>query len=421
VSMALELRSQAENFGVAAEAEAAIRARGATRATVQEAILRAASARNAATVAGVAPAGSAARVTACERETFRSRAIDSLLLRAGRTNAVSAQNQAAARDFRGLSFAELAGECLRAAGQSPAGLERHQRIDRAMATSDFPVILGQALNLSLENEVAAQQLSFTQFSVEVPLTNLHPQTVAGMGGYGAFPRTPENSEVPFTSTNERAETWQPAVFSQRVGFSFEALINDRLSALTDQPRDIAEGWGRTQTREFYAQFAGTGRIMSDGNSLFHASHSNLLTASAGGPSKARLNALRELMMLQTDANGQRINLMPSVILSPTTHFSAIEDLLAPLLAGMAVTQAERIADWMRNLQPIIEPELNQYSTAHWYAIADRAFQHGYLGGAGGLELIDLPEGAANGTFWKARGVFGAGPVGWTRIARQNGA
>jgi hypothetical protein len=421
VSMALELRAQAENFGVAAEAEAAMRARGATRATVQEAILRAATARNAANVAGVAPAGSAARVTSCERETFRSRAIDSLLLRAGRTSAVTAQNQAAAREFRGLSFAELAGECLRSVGNSPMGLAPHQRLDRAMAVSDFPTILGQALNLSLENEVDAQPLSFTQFSVEVPMANLHPQTVASKGGYGGFRRNPEGSEVPFTSTNERFETWQPAVFGERVGFTFEALVNDRLSALTDQPRDIAEGWARTQTREFYAQFSGNGRIMSDGNSLFHSTHANLITASAGGPTKARLNALRELMMLQTDANGQRINLMPSFILAPTAHLSAVEDLLAPLLAGMAVTIPDRIPEWMSNLQPIIEPELNQYSTAHWYAVANRAFQHGYLGGTAGLELIDLPEGAVNGMFWKARGVFGAGPVGWTRIARQNGA
>jgi hypothetical protein len=421
VTMALELRAYGDSFGVAREAEAAIRAPGATRATVQEAILRAASARNAATVAGVAPAGSAARVTVCERETFRSRAIDSLLLRAGRTNAVSAQNQTAARDFRGLSFAELAGESLRAAGQSPAGLAPHQRIDRAMAVSDFPTILGQALNLSLENEVDEQPLSFTQFSVEVPLANLHPQTVASMGGYAAFRRTPEGSEVPFTSTNERFETWQPAVFSERVGFTFEALVNDRLSALTDQPRSIAEGWARTQTQEFYAQFSGNGRIMSDGNPLFHASHNNLLTASAGAPSKARLNALRQTMMLQTDANGRRINLMPSFILAPTPHLEAVEDVLAPLLAGMAVTIPDRIPKWIQNLRPIIEPELNQYSLAHWYAVANRAFQHGYLAENGGLELIDLPEGGVNGMFWKARGVFGAGPVGWTRIARQNGA
>eukprot|EP01038_Epipyxis_sp_PR26KG_P014153 gene14153-18991_t len=192
VNVALELRGMAERLGVARVAEQALVAPNATADTVRAVILSA--------VAGAqrqAAEGPSARIIVDERETFRGRAIDGLLLRA-RPNlerGMEAGQLAAAREFRGMSFERLAEETLRLIGGSVRGQTRAQLIRSALATTDFTQLLTGGLGRSLQAAYESVPVIYDQFCQRKTITDFRIQTAIGISGFGEMRVVPEGGEA----------------------------------------------------------------------------------------------------------------------------------------------------------------------------------------------------------------------------------
>lgn len=433
VNLVLELRSLAESFGrsVAEAAENAMRQPRATEASVRAQILASAAALQRAQT----PAGGSARVIVDERDTFRQRAMNGLILRAQPNLARNRNEQelAAAREFIGLSFERLAEECLRVNNRPTRGLSRSELIRSALSTSDFPNLLGGALSRTLRELYDNQPAVYREVAQRRSVADFRTQTSIGLSGLGEMRRVPEGGEPKRKDMAELPESYALEKFEEIIPITFEALVNDDLGAFQSVAPLTAAMALATERRGFFSLFTPTGPVMADGVTLFNAAHRNLITASPGAPTVARLGAVRQALRLQTDApqgvsGGNRINMPFAFVLSPTTHETTLDQLFAGTITGLqadgaAIARTDLLLGNLKSVVPIIDPMLDDNNANNWFGLAPSAygaFIYAYLQGEDGLVTEELPPGRASGIEIKARLVFAAACLDWRGAVMQTG-
>lgn len=430
VNVILELRSMAERLGVAEAAEQAMRARGATADQVRAVVLTAAAGLQRQT-----PAGTSARVIVDERDTFRQRAIDGLVLRAQPQLARNRndERQAAAREFRGMSFERLAEESLRINNLPTRGLTRAELIRSALSTSDFPNLLGGALSRTLRELYEFQPAVYREVAQRRSVADFRTQTGIGLGGLGEMRRVPEGGEPKRKDMAELPESYTLEKFEEIIPITFEALVNDDLGAFQSVAPLMAAMALATERRAFFSLFTPTGPVMADGVTLFNAAHRNLITASPGAPTVTRLGAVRQALRLQTDApqntsGGNRINLPFAFVLSPTTHETTLDQLFAGTITGLqadgaAIARNDLLLGNLKSVVPIVDPMLDDNNAQNWFGLAPSAFGafiYAFLEGEDGLVTEELPPGRVSGVEIKARLVFAAACLDWRGAVMQTG-
>jgi hypothetical protein len=85
----------------------------------------------------------------------------------------------------------------------------------------------------------------------------------------------EGGEYEFSYFSESAETFSVETFGRIISLTRQALINDDLNAFTRIPASFGASARRLEADLVYAKLTGSD-VMSDGKTLFHASHGNLL-------------------------------------------------------------------------------------------------------------------------------------------------
>ncbi|MCA3697179.1 MAG: hypothetical protein INF09_10950, partial [Aquidulcibacter sp.] len=409
----------------------AMTARGATVDQVRAAILTAAAGAQ----RQAAPAGGSARVIVDERDTFRQRAMNGLILRAQPNLARNRTEQelTAAREFRGLSFERLAEECLRANNQPTRGLSRGELIRSALSTSDFPNLLGGALSRTLRELYEFQPAVYREVAQRRSVADFRTQTSIGLSGLGEMRRVPEGGEPKRKDMAELPESYALEKFEEIIPITFEALVNDDLGAFQSVAPLMAAMALATERRAFFSLFTPTGPTMSDGVALFNAAHRNLITASPGAPTVTRLGAVRQALRMQTDApqgvsGGNRINMPFAFVLSPTTHETTLDQLFAGTITGLqadgaAIARNDLLLGNLKSVVPIIDPMLDDNSTANWFGLppsAYGAFIYAYLQGEDGLVTEELPPGRVSGIEIKARLAFAAACLDWRGVVQHTG-
>lgn len=430
VNLVLELRSLAERLGVAPEAERVMRQANVTADQVRASILNAV-----ASVQRQAPAGTSARVITDERDTFRSRAIDGLILRATPNLASNRTDQqlAAAREFRGMSFERLAEECLTQAGRQTRGMVRAELIRSALSTSDFPNLLGGALSRTLRELYEFMPAVYRQVAQKRTVADFRTQTVIGLSGLGEMRVVPQGGEPKRKDMVELPETYAVQKYEEIIPITYEALVNDDLGAFQSVSPLVASMALATERRVFFSLFTPTGPVMADGVTLFNAAHRNLITLSPGAPTVTRLGAVRQQLRLQTDAaqnvsGGNRLNLPFAFVLAPTTHETTLDQLFAGTITGLqadgaAIARNDLLLGNLKSVVPIIDPVLDDNNAQNWFGLVPAeygAFIYSYLEGEDGLVTEELPPGRVSGIEVKARLVFAAACTDWRGAVQQTG-
>jgi len=103
-----------------------------------------------------------------------------------------------------------------------------------------------------------------------------------------------------------------------IGLSRKMIVDDDLAAFVNVANDMGRSAARTIESDVYASLtsnSGLGPTLGDGDTLFHANHSNLGTGAA--LSAAAIDADRVVMASQTDLGGNDyLDLRPAVALVP---------------------------------------------------------------------------------------------------------
>lgn len=325
-----------------------------------------------------------------------------------------------ARKYVGMRLPELARAICVANNVRVDGLSAQRIAQAALTTSDFPMITESLIGKSLRDAYDLQGRSFTAFSRQVSMPDFKDRSVVQLGEAPNLELVQEGAEYTYGPMTDAAEKYRLFKYGRMVNITWEALINDDLSAFTRIPQAMGAQAAQKEADVFYAHMTGN-PAMHDGVNLFDAAHGNLAGAGAA-LSVASLGAARAAMRKQTGVDGKtRINVFPEFLLVP----AAIETDALQLMAPIQAAQAENANPYAGQLQVIAESRLDDNSATAWYAIARPGvidtFEYGYLEGEVGPQ-IETEEGfSVDGLRVKVRHSFAAKAIDWRGIFKNPGA
>ena len=262
-------------------------------------------------------------ISTVEDETDKRRvaASTALVVRAGfgTKEQVAAQG---ANPYRGMSLLEVARASLERVGVSTGGMDKRELVAAAFtqSTSDFPVLLTDAMHRILQSAYATQALTWQRFCKRGQVSDFRAHHRLRVGSLGNLRPKKETGEYQSVSIPDGEKTSiSAATKGYIINLSREMIINDDLGAFTDQASAMGRSAARTVEADVYALLAlngGLGPVLEDGKTLFHADHGNIIT-DASAPSTAAFQAFRVAMSKQKDVSGNDfLDLRPAVWLGP---------------------------------------------------------------------------------------------------------
>ena len=347
-----------------------------------------------------------------EPAVLNARMAEALFARANPTHELSEP----ARPYFGLSYADIARDTLRRNGETVSGLGAATLITRALSTSDFPLILGDAVNRSVRGAYDIAPAGVQRLARQSTARDFRAKRILSLTEAPVLVLVREHGEFKSGAMDEGEESYAIQTFGRILALTRQSMINDDLGALSTIPARM----GRA-AREFEAtQLASTlevgGGLMSDGYEVFSAEHGNVGTGVA--LSKASVAAARLMMRRQTSFGGGRdgepfyLNVSPRYLVIPPE----LEATAETIIAEINPTRVED-ANPFATLSLVVEPRL--VSATRWYLAADPAtiegLEYSYLESSPGPQIETRAGFTVDGLEFKVRLDFGAGWVehrGW---------
>lgn len=263
-----------------------------------------------------------ASVVTVEDESDKRRAgvVASLLVRAGHATKEQVAAQSS-NPFRGATLLELARASLEAAGINARGMDKREVVAAAFtqSTSDFPILLTDAIHRTLLSAYAVRALTWQRFCKRGSVSDFRAHNRFRVGSLGNLQPKNELGEYKTVAIPDGEKS---AITAGTKGFiinlSREMVINDDLGAITDQAAAMGRSAARTVEADVYALLSsngGLGPVLADGKTLFHADHNNIGTA--GPMTTASFQEMKVLMGMQKDVSGNDfLDIIPAVWLGP---------------------------------------------------------------------------------------------------------
>lgn len=262
------------------------------------------------------------QVTRDEGDTFRQRATDALILRAG----IQLDRPAdGCNEFRAMSLRDLGIECRSREGQNIGTLLRMSSDDLYMELSRqfynpsaaFPAILDSTIRKSIEYLYSVVPTTFEAITTKGSLKDFK-QTADHeyvIGGVGDFLMVPENGEIkPDKPRTELLPQRKLDTYGKQFSMTRQAFINDDIGFLTEVPGLYATADKKTINKQVYTILFKNVKVF-DGLQLFCDKHKNIMKKGSK-PSQASIQAMVTKMGKQTDHFGEAIYITPRTIVVP---------------------------------------------------------------------------------------------------------
>jgi ATP-dependent protease ClpP protease subunit/phage major head subunit gpT-like protein len=218
-------------------------------------------------------------------DTLRSRVHASLV--ASMRNLSHANTPEAAREFRGVGIAGMLREMMAASGVRDVGRLNNEQLWQRVATAqgshstgDFPIILKDAINVTLQQEYGEFPRTFESWTEPTEVADFKQITSAQIGRMPTLTQVTQGQPIPHRPIREEGEVYQVNTYAGIVAMTREMIINDQLNAFGRTIRGAAEAANRALSDLVYVQLTANAN-MADGNKLFSASHANVGTGASG--------------------------------------------------------------------------------------------------------------------------------------------
>ena len=355
-----------------------------------------------------------------DSEKFRRAVIDGILIQRGTPlldeDGVARKPAPGARRFRGHSPMMLVRHCLERAGVRTTDMSPAQIAKRALishSVSDFPMLLGGIGAESLRAGYALAKPTWTPLATTTNAVDFRDMYTYSFAADLKFLPVNENGEYENAEAVESGEKYRITRFGRVFNYSFEMLVNDRWDVFADIPRGFGYQAGLLESRIFYGRLIGN-PVMSDNKPLFDASRNNIMTGSAF--SQDSLEAAIQMLMAQTDENGDSLDLQPAYLLVSPKDKTAARILLNSMGNTTPELNAGVINPYQGEAQLIVDQRVPSGS---WYLFASPlvapVMQAAWLDGEPGPYIEDETDFLTDGVRVKARHCFGCGLVGWRGV------
>jgi len=238
--------------------------------------------------------------------------------------------------------------------------------------AQFGNLLFDAANVVLRRSYAEQTATFTAWARQgESVRDFKPVNKVIAGELSDAPAIPENGTFEETALLDGREPYAVTTWGERFSLSWQAVVDDRLSALTDIPAKQGAAMRRKQNRIVY-QILKDNAALSDGTALF-ASGRNNLTGTGTVFSVAALNVAYALMAKQTGLNSSVfVAVEPRFVLAPPAIRGTVLQVLNST-TDPASSNANVANIWSNGLTPVIDVELSAAATGGsdtaWYLAA----------------------------------------------------
>lgn len=338
------------------------------------------------------------------------------------------ENVRAAQDFKGMNLLRLAEESLTRSGVNVRGLSPREiakgalgaKVRGAHHTSDFPLLLVDSFTRTLRAQYALYPRTFEAWARRSTMPDFREITRVQLSGLiGDFDEVQELGEYKAGTLSEVSEKYKLAKFGKIVGISWEAIINDDLSAFTRIPQAFAMKAAQKQSDLVYGILTGN-PTMGDTIALWNAATHKNYTSTGTALSETSLDVAYQLFRTQKSIEGDFLNLAPKFLIVGPKN-----ELIARKLTSTNYTPAKQSdisVAAITGLQLIVEPRITDYS---WFLVADPAMidtvEYAFLDGEEEL-FIEQKEGfGVDALQIKARMVFGTKAIDWRGMYKNAGA
>lgn len=327
------------------------------------------------------------------------------------------QPSAPAREYIGFTFADFARDMLHRRGISPRGFYPEQLITRALqTTSDFAYLFSDTVTRTLRQEYEAASSPLRRLGRQTTARDYRSKTSVVLSGMEELARVTQHGEFQYSSLSDSGENYAVIRFGRIIGVTKEMLVNDDLGALNNMTRFASRAARRTENNFLVSLLtanSGLGPTMSDGLTLFHATHGNLVATGAGAiPSENSLNDARVAMRRQTNHAGEVLGITPRTLLVPPE----LETTGQKLLTSIDPNSSEAVNPFSTMA---LDVESLLAEVAPWYVIADvnlyDGLEYAYLEGQTGPQVDSRINFNTKGVEVSIELNFGAGFVdyrGW---------
>lgn len=352
--------------------------------------------------------GADVRVTASEDDKFYAAARDGLILRSARSTGKGGifkdtKPAEGSDDFKNLGLMRISEQFLIRRGintsrmsnpdiaklalGSPDAIRRH-RVERHEAyhtTGSFANLMLDAANKTLLNAYEEAPYTWNMWARQAP--SVADFKAINRIRFSESPNleiVPERQEYPEKLMSDTRETYSVNKYGASFSVSWETIVNDDLDALSRIPAMHGNAARREQNRAVYAILTANANL-SDAGALFNTTavttpggHANQ-SASAAVISATTMNNAYVSMLTQRGLNSSVIlNIQPRFLIVPAaishTALQFANSIADPGAGGNVAGNANTLNIYgptgMRNLQVIVEPQLDSSSASVWYLAAD---------------------------------------------------
>ena len=373
------------------------------------------------------PATSHIRVERDETETRRAAMEESLALRLG----VSGQPSEAARAYMDMSFVEMAAERMgeRRVGSTHAARENMLR-SAMHTTSDFPILLENAVNRSLGASYQLAQPTYREIAVREDFNDFRPHTTVSVGDFPLLQTISEAGEIKFGTIGEKKESVAIVPYAVGLSFSRQVMVNDSLSGLAGVIARYGQSVALFEEKTAYAVKAlnsGDGPTLLEGAAaMFTTGRTNkaatatAITIAAVGLGRQAMRGYRGIPSgAAGDTGNELLFNAPAIILVGPAKETEAEQFVSTQI--VPATRAE-VNVFQGRLRPVVSALISGNS---WELYADKSvranFRWGLLNGYNVPRVrIENPFGA-QGTQMSVEHDFGFGGVDWRAGYRNAGA
>lgn len=337
------------------------------------------------------------------------------------------------RNYRGLSLTEMAREALEGLGVSTRGLSRNEIATRAFqvratgyhTTGDFPGLLG---GVGARRLRAAYELAPTTFQLWARRASNLPDfritNVLAVGGAPELKKLNEAGEYTYGTISEDATSYRAFSYGRAIAMTRQMFVNDDLSAFDRLLQRFGESARRLENRLVYDQIT-SNPAMQDGTALFHANHGNLLAATST-LTLDNMGKVRASMRKQKDLDGKtQLNLAPAYLIVPSDLEQAAYQFTSSNYAPATMADVNEFRAGGRTaVEPIVEPLLDEVSTAAWYMAARNGqidtVEYAYVDGSEGVRTETFASEDIDGVKVRATLDFAAKVIDWRGLGKANG-
>jgi len=278
------------------------------------------------------------------------------------------------RQYAGMTMGDMAMQVVRAAGHRPKNMPEAVRMATGTHTrSDFPLILENALNNTIARRMEQVTPALARAAHEINAVDYRQSKLLKLSASGMPKEVTETGEIKRVTIDESGELKPaPRDFAAIIGLSNKAIVDDNIGVFDQIGLHLQAGATerfRHVLLEPLLAGGGLGHVMSDGQTVFHASHSNL--ASSGfALSTGSLSLARLAMRSQRGTQGEYYAIEPWALVVPPTQ----ETLAQQVLAEINATKVSDVNPFSGGLEIIVEVGLTD--PLAWYLIGNPASTDG---------------------------------------------